>query len=297
MIRGILLVAVLTSCGRIGYDPSARLEDAALVDAEVLGTFGMASMVSELADPGGTGDDPTLTGDRLELYLNSSRPGGVGMGDIWMSTRATTSDTWSTPIVVAELSSPGTETSPEVSADGLAIWFASNRAGGQGGTDIWVSTRANRQLPWSAPTIVSELSSPSSDTASAPGWSQLVMILESTRAGGSGEADLYMATRPTTTSTWSTPMPLTEINTPDHEGSPHLGPQNLTLVFNTNRGGNPDLYIATRASVDEPFGTAVPLTEINSPQNEQDPWISADLRGLVFVSARSGSLEIYEASR
>jgi hypothetical protein len=152
-------------------------------------------------------------------------------------------------------------------------------------------------MPWSVPSVVSELSSPDSDTASAPGWSGLVMVLESTRPGGAGDADLFVATRPTTSSTWSTPLPMTDINTPVHEGSPHLGPQELTLVFNTTRGGNADLYIATRPSVDDPFETPLPLAEINSPDNEQDPWISEDLRHIVFVSARSGNTEIYEASR
>jgi Tol biopolymer transport system component len=302
VVRIFVLWAMLTGCGRIGYEHIALAEDGAVdadvdVDAAPLGAFGIPRVISELSDPSAGDDDPTLTGDRLELYFNSNRTGGVGRADIWVSTRLATTDAWGAPSLVAELSSPEQETAPEVSADGLSIWFGSDRAGGQGAGDIWVSTRSDRSMPWATPIVVSELSSPDNDTASAPGWSGLVMVLESTRAGAASSADLYQATRASTASAWATPSPMVEINTNSHEGSPHLGPEELTLVFNSSRDGNPDLYIATRASIDEPFGTPISLTELNSPENEQDPWISDDLRHMVFVSARSGNTEIYEAVR
>jgi len=299
VLRGILLAALLCACGRVGYDSAdaGSAVDSSGVDAAVLGPFGAATIVSELSDPMAGDDDPTLTGDLREVYLNSSRAGGLGSGDIWVSTRSSITDPWETPTLVVELSSPDRETGPEVSADGLAIWFASDRPGGQGSSDIWVSTRPSRTMPWSAPTVVSELSSPENDTAPAPGWSQLIMTLESERPGGPGSADLFVATRPTLTSAWSTPVPMTGVNTAEHEGSPHLGPRGLTLVLNATRAGNADIHLATRGSVDDPFDASSALAELNSPDNEQDPWISEDLRRIFFVSARSGNLEIYEASR
>ena len=40
---------------------------------------------------------------------------------------------------------------PSISRDGLRLFFASNRAGGYGGLDIYISTRASVDDPWGAP--------------------------------------------------------------------------------------------------------------------------------------------------
>ncbi len=37
---------------------------------------------------------PSISSDGLELYFDSGRPGGQGSGDIWVTTRASTSDAW-----------------------------------------------------------------------------------------------------------------------------------------------------------------------------------------------------------
>jgi hypothetical protein len=37
---------------------------------------------------------PTISGDGLELYFTSDRPGGQGGNDIWVSKRATIEDDW-----------------------------------------------------------------------------------------------------------------------------------------------------------------------------------------------------------
>jgi Tol biopolymer transport system component len=288
----VIAVGVLAGCGRIGYEAVAGIDSGADV-----GAFRPPSLIAEVSDATATDDDPSLTGDMLEMFFNSDRAGGRGGGDIWVSTRATTSDPWSTPTLVAELSSDASETSPEVSADGLAIWFASQRGGGPGGTDVWTSMRADRSSPWTAPVLVAELNSPEEDTSATPGWSSRVMLLETTRPSGIGEADIFVSTRASPSDPWSAPVPLPGINTMEHEGSAHLAPNELTVVLNATRGGNADIHMATRSSIDMPFESSRTVTELNSTENEQDPWLSADGRHIFFVSRRSGSLEIYESTR
>lgn len=76
--------------------------------------------------------------------------------------------------------------------------------------------------------------------------------------------------------TWSTPASIealpgssTTINTPAVDGCASHSPDGLTLVFNSNRGGNFDLYMATRSSTSEGFGDPVPLpTPVNGTSNE-----------------------------
>jgi hypothetical protein len=57
------------------------------------------------------------------------------------------------------------------------------------------------------------------------------------------------------------------------------------------------MYVATRSTASEPFGTPVPVTELNTANDDDDPWLSADGHILLMTSDRSGNYEIYEARR
>lgn len=82
--------------------------------------------------------------------------------------------------------------------------------------------------------------------------------------------------------------------------TPRLSPDELTIYFTsadaTNSTGS-DLYRATRASKAAAFGTPSVMTTQSSPQNDNDPSVSADDLTLFFHSARSGNAELYWASR
>ena len=49
------------------------------------------------------------------------------------------------------LNTAALEGCPSISRDGLRLFFASNRAGGYGGLDIYISARASVEDPWGAP--------------------------------------------------------------------------------------------------------------------------------------------------
>jgi hypothetical protein len=68
--------------------------------------------------------NPTPTGDDLTLYFASDRPGGKGGTDIWMATRATTADSFSSPTNVSELNTAGDDDTPYVLANDLVLYFA-----------------------------------------------------------------------------------------------------------------------------------------------------------------------------
>jgi hypothetical protein len=76
---------------------------------------------------------------------------------------------------------------------------------------------------------------------------------------------------------WTTPVPVSEVNTQYNEGAPFLTYDGLTLYF-SREGPNPQwLYSATRASPSAPFGTAQPLTAINSSADHVNyAWTSPD---------------------
>jgi hypothetical protein len=103
------------------------------------GTWGAASLVPEL----GAGNRPSVRPDGLEIFIYSTRAGGIGGVDLWSATRATIDAPWSTPVNLgATVNSTVSDQHPYISADGRTLVFYSNRAGGSGGNDLWTTTRA-----------------------------------------------------------------------------------------------------------------------------------------------------------
>lgn len=92
---------------------------------------------------------------------------------------------------------------------------------------------------------------------------------------------------------WSTPANIealpgssTAINTASIDGCASHSADGLTLVFNSNRTGDFDLYTATRSSVDEGFGTPVALPEpVNTAGVEACGTLARGKR-LYFTSSR-----------
>ena len=104
---------------------------------------------------------------------------------------------------------------------------------------------------------------------------------------------------------WSTPVNLESlpgssaaVNSPAVDGCASHSPDGLTIVFNSNRGGNQDLYMATRSSTSEGFGAPVPLPAlVNTSANEACPTIANGHR-LYFSSDREDpSYDIYVSKR
>src|SRR5438309_4022974 len=105
------------------------------------GAFGLPALVPELSSPF-RDTRTTIRRDGLELILSSGRPGGVGNEDLWVSTRASTLDPWSTPVNLgAGVNTTALDGGPALSFDGTTLYFHSNRPGGVGGTDLYVTTR------------------------------------------------------------------------------------------------------------------------------------------------------------
>jgi hypothetical protein len=293
---------LLSACGRIGFD--AALHDApaqpdASADAS-LGMFSPPSIVPSLFDPLAQDDTPTVTGDLLELYFESNRAGGVGGLDIWLSKRTSTADPWPQPVVVAQISTTFADTTPSVASDGLTIWLSSDRPGGIGMRDIWVSTRPTRAAAWSTPTRVPELSTTSDDRCAGTGSATLLVNVSSDAPGGFGLTDIWFATRASTTDPWSGLAPLPEIDTASRDSCGHIADGGRAFVFGSDRqsASTTMIFLATRTTTTAPFEMPVSLSELGAPPDDAiTPWISDDLRYVVFASNRGGMREIYEAFR
>jgi len=106
------------------------------------GSFGRPSFVRELTSEGWRNTRTAIRRDGLEMLITSNRPGGQGANDIWVSTRETTLDGWSTPVdLPPPINTPAAEGGPALSCDGTTMYFFSSRPGGYGGRDLYVTTR------------------------------------------------------------------------------------------------------------------------------------------------------------
>ena len=122
---------------------------------------------------------------------------------------------------------------PAISSDGLELYFVSDRPGGSGSFDLWVTTRATPSDPWGeavnlGPTINSSVGEwyPS---ISADG---LVLFFQD------DNLDMCIAQRKSTDEPFGPAVQLpSQINTSRIEGAPSLSYDGSTLYFASNNSG------------------------------------------------------------
>ncbi len=137
---------------------------------------------------------PSISRDGNTLYFASSRFGGEGESDIWMSTRQS-NETWSTPTNLGPvINTRGDEQSPFISADGKVLYFASKYHRGFGGFDIFRSEKTDKG--WTKPLNLGKPYNSSDDDlffATTP--SEDTSFVSSNRQGSLGGLDIYQIIR------------------------------------------------------------------------------------------------------
>jgi len=243
----------------------------------------------------GNDDIGCFTTDGLELYFDSPRSGGQGDVDLWVLTRASVDDDWGPPVNLGPaVNSPQTDWLASISTDGLALYFNSNRPGGQGEHDIWMSTRASRNASWGPPVNLGpQVNSSSMDWIPWISSNSLELYFASDRPGGYGGFDFYVARRATTNDPWGDAVNLGPVvNSPYDESDFSLSPDERLLFFSDyfltgsprpGGYGEADMWMAKRASLSDPWQTPVNLgPRVNGPGPQTFPRLSPDGRTLYF---------------
>jgi hypothetical protein len=261
-----------------------------------MAAFSVPAVMASLSSAVGDGT-PSMTEDRLELYFKSER---TGVYDLYVSKRQSVSVGWPAPVGVAELNSLAAETGVEISPDGLTLWFASDRAGGLGGLDIYMTTRPTRQSAWSAPVHVPALSSSSLEEGIMVAPSGLVAYLQSDRRG-LGRKEVFRAARTATSAPWSAPVLVDELADASGE-NPWVTADDCTIVYQSDRAGglgSDDIWMATRPAPDQPFGVPTVVSSLSSTAYDADPQLTTDMNYALVVSLRGGpgSFDLFEAAR
>ena len=256
-----------------------------------------------------------LSRDGLSLYFGSDRLGGLGAFDIWVTRRDCRECPWGEPVNLGpNINSARGDGGAVLSPDEHRLFFSGSREGGQGGEDIWVSFRADRKddLGWepavnlgshvntpgnevgpaffakrgrgatlyfardgdiyqaritrrgtalSAAVPVAELNDPAaSDMEPTIRADGLEILFWSSRPGGVGAADIWVASRRTTRDPWSAPQNLgPAINTVGGDFSPKLSQGGSVLIFSAAQAARPslgfqDLWMSTRTRLGDDHG-------------------------------------------
>jgi TolB protein len=203
----------------------------------------------------------------------------------------------------AELVGPGVVSSEHseirlaASPDGTTLlWGSTDRKGGPGGWDIWMSRRSGES--WSAPVAVS-FDSAANDFDPAYSADGKWVYFFSNRPGGFGGDDIYRAA--VVGDGFGPAEHLgPAVNTAGDEWAPSPSPDGSQLMFASNKpGAKHDLYVAQARG--DGFASAELLPgAVNTPADEFDATFLLDGSSIVFSRSsdvENDPIELYFAAR
>jgi hypothetical protein len=294
---------------------TVSLVSVATAEAAHYSDWAPAKKIDEVAGNSSELNTPSLDGcpiqapDGLSLYMASNRPGGLGQLDIWVARRASTDAPFGAPENLgAPINSPADDFCP-TPVRGNGLFFVSRRTTAEscGLGDVYFS-RLNPVHGWATPSHLacapdgpnSELDEQGPSYVEAGGRVQLYF----SRGSGTVPGDLYVAERAADGS-FGAALPVDELNTAANEIQPNVRKDGLEVVFSSSFGhpgaqGGQDVYVATRASVDQPWSSPVNAgPAVNTSLGETRPSLSWDARTLLFGRAPGpeGMSDIYVATR
>ncbi|MBX3381639.1 MAG: PD40 domain-containing protein, partial [Phycisphaeraceae bacterium] len=230
-------------------------------------------------------------GSNADLYESRWTPGG-----------------WSEAAPIEAVNTENDELGPELSHDGTALYFYSDRSGGLGGYDVWVSKQVEGK--WGAATnlgpavnsaaneygpalsadgktlyFASNRLRPGEPVREADGWPATMREKRERH-----DYDLYRSNS-TESGEWGAAAAIESLNTEFDEGAPATSPAGDFLYFASDRpGGLGGFDVYRSRTLDGLTGQVENLgAAVNSTQNDLDPGLSADGFRLYFSSDRAGA--------
>ncbi len=279
----LIVSGLFLGCGERTPDPGRGAEGSPAGAPD--GPINMGPMInSEARDA-----EPTFTADGRTMYYNCNDRLPDGGADICISHLVDGS--WTEGQVVGPpISTEYGEVEPLLSPDGNQLYIMSNRPGGQGGADIWVSQRLDDG--WSTPeNLGPTINSEFQDHClyfSGPDWNTAYWT--STRPGGYGGNDIWTAER--VDGIWGDAVNLgPDVNSSASEHHSLPSPDGRSLYVTSDRAGGhggEDIYVTTRDANGE-WGALDNLgLVVNSESNDRCPAFSPDYRIFYFDSEREG---------
>jgi hypothetical protein len=195
---------------------------------------------------------PCPSADGLEIFFSRGTLVTGDDADILVATRADPSQPFSTPMPVPELNSSMRDLPGALTADALTIVLSSMRSGVE---ELYSAQRATRGSPFSVPVRLAELTL--GDRAYGPTLTRDgLTVFFVGHPLGTGNLDVYTATRQDAFSPFSSPQAVNELSTLNDEFRVSLSADDATIYLNydTDESANggpldPDIWLATRSRI------------------------------------------------
>lgn len=240
---------------------------------------------------------PAISKNGLSLYFQCFNcPGNVGGSpDIWVAQRASVNDPWEPPQNLGPtINTEFSEGAPTLSPDGHRLFFNSNRPGGFGGNDIYVSRRHKKRddFAWQPPENLGSGVNTAAGEAGPEFFEDdetgvITLYFQSNRPGGLGQQDIY-ASALQADETFGPAVVVAELSSPFNDQAPAIRRDGLEMFLASDRLGtlgNLDLWVSTRASTSDPWSTPVNLGPVvNSAFIDAGPALSRKGTELYFHS-------------
>lgn len=209
-----------------------------------------------------------ISPDGLTLYFGSNRPGSITTDlDFWVTQRASRSEPWQAPQNLGPtFNLRGVHSAnPNFSPDGTRLYFNSDRPGGCGGQDLWVTQRADvtDNFAWEAPVNLGCMinsavkdQGPSYFEDSESGLKQLYFASE--RPAGVITSNIYLSTYSDRDGTWGPAAMVPQLTQVYEARRPNVRSDGLEVIltsYDTDENGDIGLLTATRATTSDAWST------------------------------------------
>jgi Tol biopolymer transport system component len=236
--------------------------------------------------------DPTLVDDEKTLFFQSIH-NATGPSQIYMATRSDVTQPFGAPAVPTFLATINANASPtkiSFTSDGLQLAVSSDRAGGQGGTDLWLASRATSSDDFGTPTETNIATLDDAVNQFDPNLvTDDILYYAPSQLQGHTMQVIASSTRTSETAIFATPVIEMGLESGTGDGDPAPSPDRTVIAFSSSRDNATelvDVYYAVRDDVTQPWSDVLPIPDVNSTSNEGDPLPSADGCRLYFASDR-----------
>jgi Tol biopolymer transport system component len=164
-------------------------------------------------DPAADDFSLRLSNDGLTLYFASTRRGGFGAADIYLTTRPSRQQPWGpAQNAGAVVNTAAFEAFPTPNANETTLYFNRSTTVVSDDSDIWMTTRPQREDRWSEPARVDALNSNLAEFSPSISVDGRTMYFATARRGG---IEMWSSMRGRDGDAWTAPQPLgVSINLP-----------------------------------------------------------------------------------
>ena len=249
-----------------------------------------------------------LSRDELTIYFTSDRPGGQGNDDLWFATRESVDSSWeNVQNMGALINTAFNDSLPFLAPNEHVMYFHSDRVGGCGQGDIWMTRRQNKHSDWEQPSNLGcVLNTAAIEIAPAlfedPRTEQAWLFYGSNRPGGVGGLDVY-ASPLGEDGPVGPGMLVREFSSPGRDTRIFIRKDGLETFITSDRAGSQgiDIWVSTRDTLSDAWPAPIRLgSPVNSPADDGSPWLSRDGTTLYFFSTRPvgwGGRDIWYTTR